>query len=363
VSRIATDFLRVIAITFIVMNHTGWPFYMRSATDRAMTYDRIVAFLNQLGKPSVLIFIFLSGLAFANHRITKNFSAGRFYLHRFMRIFPPYLLVSFLGFYFYDTVAPSEFIFSLVDGSAMYHLYFVALIGYCYLLFPVMRTISFNLANALLLVSIFIVGNLLIASLYPSSIHPFLADRIAALHFPSIGTKAARWSEYLLFALFFFQSGIWIGKRKSPNTETARSRLAALFFILLFVGFALEWIDFSTRVAAGIDADDSGRVWRWSVAFYGFAWIGFLVFIRPVESHPALRKLARTSFLVYLFHPFLLNATKHLGETAPLFHYLFMIAASWALALVLYRLGRANKFAGFILGEGDHLFEKVLRKG
>ena len=360
-SIFATDLLRILSVTFIIFNHVSWPFFARSGTASEMPLDSLVALMNQLGKPSVLIFIFLSGLAFARHRINAEFKALKFYKNRAGRILPPYLLASFLGVYFFNTVTPENLPAAFFTGAAMYHLYFVALISYCYLLFPLMREIKPSKLNILLLAGSFLSIHFILALFFPETTNPafskFLRDTFAVNYELQIDKTIVLWIEFLSFALLFFQSGIWIGR----NTDKAPER-SALFFTaavsVMIAAYFAVFADFNFRLGEQVHADTSGRTWRMSVLFYAVTWIFLLRNMNVKQSPPLMRRLARASFLVYLFHPFLINITKPMGYTSPVLHTVLIIISSWTLSILLQHLALKYHLAGLLLGEGDKIIEK-----
>ena len=359
-SRFGTDLLRILSVTFIIFNHVSWSYFARNGTSSQMPMDMLVAFFNQLGKPSVLIFIFLSGLAFARHRMNARFHPLTFYKNRASRILPPYLLATFLGIYFFDTASLNDIIPVLFAGGGMYHLYFVALISYCYLLFPIMRKIPPTRFNIVLGAGSFLLLHFFLAVFFPSTTNPelsyFLKETFQISQTFQVSDFILNWIDFLSYAILFFQSGIWIG-RKNDREKSRR----ILFFItasaLMTAAFAFVYTDFFFRIHSGVHADPAGRVWRMSVLLYAASWIFLLRNIKK-DSNPFMRRMARASFLVYLFHPFLINMTKSWGYSFPVLHTAGIISASWILSVLLQEIALRFHFAGFLLGEGDKLIEK-----
>ncbi len=359
-SRFATDLLRVIAVTFIVYNHLSWRIFINVGTGYEDALSLAIAALNQLGKPSVLFFLFLSGFAFGAHPVfgrarPGEFPAARFYSNRVLRILPPYLLASFLAFWFM-TESRGYFI-GLFDGSNLYHLYFVALLLYLYVLYPALQKLEYTpLRAALLATPAFL-------------IHPFLAHPRAAEHplAALIGPEGAAWLQaihdyvhalnhgrveiwliYFCYALPFFVYGLWAGRAgRHPDQPRWRFHAASAALPVLC---ALVFFDFYSAAHNGQHADSAGRIWRLSVAAYALVFIEWMRGLPDRDSGPTLRVLARASFLVYLFHPFVIK----LFEGAHFFvQALAVIPLSWALGLALHFIARSHRIFGFILGEGD----------
>jgi peptidoglycan/LPS O-acetylase OafA/YrhL len=123
------------------------------------------------------------------------------------------------------------------------------------------------------------------------------------------------------------------------------------------VGFLIVLVDFLGRTAAGVHADDAGRTWRLSVALYALTWLALLTSIQPRVSPAPMRKLARASFLVYLLHPFVINASKDLGFDHPIPHVILVVILSWGIALSLLFVARRVSLIGFLTGEGERMIE------
>lgn len=97
------DFLRGIAATYVVLNHTRGGFFIGGAKllqGQPSIGDYLsVAMLQatSLGTEMVMLFFVLSGFAMA-HSIAHTTSVPRFYLKRVIRIWPPYIAATLLAF-------------------------------------------------------------------------------------------------------------------------------------------------------------------------------------------------------------------------------------------------------------------------
>ncbi|MEQ9366149.1 MAG: acyltransferase [Leptospirales bacterium] len=443
-SRFSTDLLRVIAVTYVVLNHSTWNAFVEVGADRAHAGSWFFAVLNQLGKPSVLLFLFLSGFAFGVHpkwgrRVDHDrfaFSIG-FYRNRALRILPPYILMSLIGFAIlkiqsavavpspagavhgsespYYEIAGTfavDFIVGLFDGRHMFHLYFVALLCYLYLLFPWIvggfpraaapveggargdalnarggRLLRIALALFVALSPIVLVYLLVDPhNRYLQTQIPYIAEfapRVQAW----LSGEATSWLILLAYALPFFIAGVRVGQytrlRREPviagsvpptaGPPGAVDRLLSYAAArglarrnlkrgALCIGaasaFALVFGDFLFHVfQTGQFPDFAGRIWRPVVVVYaGLAVAIMWAFTNQSnagEGGPVLRKLARLSFLVYLTHPLLQFAFSGLpfAWRVPL-----ILGLAWPLALALSALARKYRLAGFLLGEGDREF-------
>ena len=97
------DFLRGVAATYVVINHTRGTFYIGGerllSAHPTMINKLTIAALQStsLGVEMVMLFFVLSGFAMA-HSIAHTSSVGRFYLKRVIRIWPPYLAATFFAY-------------------------------------------------------------------------------------------------------------------------------------------------------------------------------------------------------------------------------------------------------------------------
>lgn len=366
-SRFATDLLRVLAACYIVFNHVSWPVFMGLGTPHEYWLSRVVAFGNQFGKPSVLFFIFLSGFAFSGLAGERRLSTGRFYLNRVARILPPFLVATLLAFAIKGVFDPLRILASLPFGTAMFHLYFVPLISYLYLLFPLLRKIRPSLWSAGLYfgAAIVLYATMRLVSVdKPDDVLLTLCGgpdsplcRFLKIESAETRDQVFIWIRYFVFSLPFFQAGIWLGSQESRAIlERWRERRPWAGWAMLpltALSYVLVCLDFFQSVEEGLDPDSAGIIWRLSVSLYAFACI-FAVSLLLRRGYDArLSWLARCSFLVYLVHPFFIP---YFRDWNPVHAVAPILLLSWGLAAFLQWLALKYDLAGFFLGEGDRLF-------
>ncbi|MCB1170338.1 MAG: acyltransferase [Leptospiraceae bacterium] len=399
-SRLATDLLRVFAVSCIVFNHVSWPLFVSSSNASAGPLAHIAAIMNQLGKPSVLFFLFLSGVAFSGKK--DNLSPAAFYRSRLLRIVPPFLLFSLIfSLYAPDPIHWYDPILWLFTGSAQYHLYFVAVLLYLYICYPLLREIPYRPSYLLTLIGLGLSLHLINSLRYQAALPVFMGFRltdVGSLHLEQPGAEgnpgSVIWLEYFAFAVPFFMAGLWLPEivkkhglalhfpelpERNTGTEGwsegsalekrirhmadrgvefLRSLSAGhwfqLSFRLLLVagGFLLVFNDFVAGYSAGLHPDPAGRVWRISVALYAVALILFLIALPRAHSPLWLKKLSRASFLVYLLHPIWIDATRFLH---PWYQTQVVIPLSWLSALALHELALAFPALGLFMGEGERV--------
>lgn len=336
-SRLATDILRILAAAFIIFNHGSWIYFDSIATSHETPSAWLVAAINQFGKPSVLFFIFLSGLAFGAHKVySQSSQILYFYRQRFLRIVPPFILVSLGGFALrhnrFENFWPD-----IVLGNAMPHLYFIPLIFSLYMLFPLLQRLKFNTISVLLMTGILSVSEILTRLL------------------PDLNHQLSQWIIYFGYSIPVFTAGIWISR-----TEERKKVLPLYLLVILFSAtYLLTFYDFYSHVQSGMRPDPAGRIWRLSVLAYTGVWI-LLFFHIPLLKPPKwLRRVARASFLVYLIHPFfiwLIESNHIYGH--PVKMVFFYLIASWVTVFFLQFLALRFRIVGLFLGEGDLHFKK-----
>jgi peptidoglycan/LPS O-acetylase OafA/YrhL len=98
------DFLRGVAATYVVINHSRGDFFVGGQRLLAHHHPGILDYLTilllqatSLGTEMVILFFVLSGFAMA-HSVSRTSSVPMFYAKRVIRIWPPYLAATLLAF-------------------------------------------------------------------------------------------------------------------------------------------------------------------------------------------------------------------------------------------------------------------------
>lgn len=351
VSRRSTDILRILAVTCIVFNHTSWAYFATMGTSSESLYSWIVAVVNQFGKPSVLFFLFLSGVAFSGNQFQ---SAGAFYKNRLLRIVPAYVLASLI-FAVIEGRTFFEFFGGLFTGGNHYHLYFVAVLLYLYLAYPLLSRWKFSWLNLILIVTAGIFIHALASVLYPVPLvfgYSLAENSNLSAIAPGVAGKPffVTWMHYFSYAWPFFQMGLWMPEIRSRLEKLPTVIRISGSVVAIAAGFIAVFIDFLITVDQGLHADPAGRVWRMTVAVYALAWISMMSALPESRSGVFVKRLARSSFLVYLFHPLVIMSSYWLD---PMSRIVPVIVLSWLGAVLLHKLAKSNQTAGFLLGEAD----------
>lgn len=150
-------FVRAIACLLVVMVHVSVRFYF--AYDGQHT--TLTNFFNQISRIGTPLFAVLSGFLLYNQALNRGFDTLIFLKSRFVKIISPFLFWSFfyliykslfLNYTFPDFSSKeevSQFIFMILTGGALHHLYFIALVIQFYIFFLLTRKL-YNLNTIVL---------------------------------------------------------------------------------------------------------------------------------------------------------------------------------------------------------------------
>ncbi len=326
------DELFGIAIIAIILFHFSGDF--QSAINRGkigmepfvFKSKLILWYLKAIGSIGVEIFVFLSGMGLY-YSYTKNSNLKEFYIRRYKRILPPYLIVAgifwaikdfkFQGEGWLDYLKDISFWTFITDGVRS--IWFIALMIVLYLIFPLIYYFIYKCnhrgcgAFALILVTYAIPVVLYYAN-------PELYHNI----------------EIALTRIPLFVLGCFAGKYIKNGAKIPAS--TAVIFVL--VGIAAKYCRVTLDFEPYID--------RYLDGLYGLGLIimlaGFLyAFEHCIRFNKILRFFGKYSLELYMLHVTLRNLMKEFGFHAyRISEYFTMIAITIVIAVLL------NKFCGLI---------------
>lgn len=324
IARSTADAARVLAMGAVLAIHASevrMPGLV--ASHDPWSADGLAGLINQAARFCVPMFLLLSGYGLACRERLQAAKAGAdprlvrawpFYADRLARLALPFALWS-LAYRLIDAPwsqgagtalawAAGALPRDLATGSAQYHLYFVAIILQCYLLFPLLARLRSRW---------WLAGSFALGLIYAAPAHELLAAAgLARPELPSWACPA--W-------LCWFHLGVVAGLAP-PKPAPARGPATAALAIALAALLA-EWWWNSWRMS---DPGWFGHFNRWAI----FAWVlacwwalrawdgAIAARLAPPRAGAALAWLSAISFAVYLAHPLLLRGLLALGWTHPL---------------------------------------------
>ncbi len=138
-------FMRIIACLMVILIHiTATPVVSLSPNSFAQLFFVLV---NQIAKPAVPIFIFISGFLLHSIYRGKSLSPLVYWKKRLPKLVFPYVLWS-LGYYFiymkmgYYPLEINFILKGLLLGTFIYHLYFMVIIIQFYIIYPLLHAVA-----------------------------------------------------------------------------------------------------------------------------------------------------------------------------------------------------------------------------
>lgn len=257
---------------------------------------------------------------------------------------------------------------SLLDGSAMYHLYFLPLILYLYLLFPLLNQLSWYSITGKI-VFFFSLINVVVWGVIPEPVKLSIWINFSGfVGFENekiqVASYTLLWLEYMTFGMTFFLTGIWSGKSGAWAVKIRKILPASnpVWYILIFGFFLYNILEFFYRINMGFQPDIAGRIWRFSIAVSAAIWICLISIHTSHKKSAFVSRLARASFLVYVIHPFILFYLDKYEIWGVMTRFIIVLTTSWLASIALQDLALKNRILGFLLGEGDRILAPLNTK-
>lgn len=294
----SVDYLKALCMLYIVgfwhlFNYTDFfPQYYNNAT--------LLITNTTLG-----LFCLISGYLIAQS-CSQSHSLKRFYLKRFLRIYPLYALAVFI-FYVQDIISTNQALkalalFAMIDGPAPKTLWFINMIVLFYIVSPLLFQSSKNIFKFL---AISIIAVLPIIAI-------FILGKLYQLE---INTDVRFFTYYPCFCL-----GMYFYSRAHKNVVNLE-----LYPSLICTG-ACFGVLFS-----GVINPNNWKVYQLLIVFYTLA-SAHLIFILSHQANHLLYRfkgivtLSYVSYAMYLFHRPLFNAATQLYYPEnPLYQFLFLL--------------------------------------
>ncbi|MCH3914690.1 MAG: acyltransferase [Acidaminococcaceae bacterium] len=348
------DNLRGICMLGVVAIHIGG-FVMDSATPSI----NIFLLFEVLSRYSVPTFFLISGYGlFYAYPLEQPLSYGKFLLKRLWTIGLPYLLFSLFYIYYIDLCYPDphtwdfeEIIFKLSFGTACYHIYFLVILIWFYICFPLWRWLMRIMEKVSLKVSLPILLFLQLG-LYKFSSHFWnYPDWVIAQDW--IYNLCQYRLNYLpLFYLFVFMLGGIIARHYKQFRKIITGHGIILTLLFLASSAFNSWIFYRHTYKWGMDLEDTVNILQqlsapglvYTVtAFFFFAW---LLSKKSAENCHWLRAISQRSFLIYLVHPWIMDSLLFqladmgypLNKIPILPYYAVVIILAYCLAVIIHKI-------------------------
>lgn len=346
------DNLRGICMLGVIAIHVG-----SMAVSDAVASPFLVLITNILSRYSVPAFFFISGYGlFYSKPLEQPLRYGSFVKKRMKSIGRPYLLASLLYLCYYaflnrdmSVLDPSNILFSLFFGTAQYHIYFLVILIWFYLLFPLWRALMRGMEKIglkLALPVLFAAQALLFEGNFRFWAYPdWIASSPALLNLCNY-----RLNYFPFFYLFIFILGGVIARHydKFQQLITQRKVLLTAFFTAsagfntwLFYRWTFKWqMSYESTVNYLQQLSLPGLV-------YTIASVLFFSMVIQSGRYPlkkALKGMSDRSFIIYLIHPvfidqleYVLNRTVGMQRVPMEAFYLAVLLLSWGCAEIWHR--------------------------
>lgn len=249
------------------------------------TYNLTYA-LNQISRFSVPAFILISGMGLT---ISYNEKQGYLYflIRRLRKIIPQYIIWCLL----YILIITKDFnihqdINYIIHGKVYYHLYFIPLIVEFYLIFPLIYKF---IGNKVWLLISFIITTLVIIYTY---------------YYGNVASNIWFWDKKnLLYWLFYFSLGGYIGKNKDIFFEKLQKYKTIIFIMFLFsIVYLLDAIILGNQYTKNLEHIVTFQ--RPSVIVYSVLLILCILSVNWKDGFfmHIIRYISNGSYTIYLCH-------------------------------------------------------------
>jgi len=309
------DNLRGICMLGVIAIHTG-SYVMDSAT----ASEHIFMLLEVLSRYSVPAFFFISGYGlFYTYALDKPFAYWSFIKKRLTSIGVPYVIWSLLysavySFAYHDPQNWSlgELLFKLFFGTAVYHIYFLVILMWFYILFPLWRKLMLFMEKCNLKLSIPL---LFLAQLYlyKLSAHFWGYPDWILKNNIIYNLFQYRLNYFPFFYLFIFMLGGIIALHYKIFISFIRNHFTLITVVFLLSASVNAAVFYRHFYKWNMDLEDIVNTLQ-QLSLYGLTYTvaALFFFCALLEKYKNkelswLQKLSERSFLIYLVHPFIMD--------------------------------------------------------
>ena len=338
----------------VVAIHIG-SFIMESATPSL----NIFLLFEILSRYSVPTFFLISGFGlFYSYPLEKPLKYGNFLLRRVWTIGLPYLLFSLFYIYYTDLCYPNphtwdldSVLFQISFGTGSYHIYFLVILIWFYICFPLWRILMKCMEKISLKFSIPLLF-ILQLFLYHWSAHFWsYPDWVIAQDW-LYNLCQYRLNYLPLLYLFVFMLGGIIARHYTAFQRIITGHGLLLTILFLASASFNSWFFYRYTCKWGMDLEFTvNRLQQLSLpgliytitAFFFFSW---LLNKKKPDSLPWLSAISQRSFLIYLVHPWIMDSLlfqlAELGyplSSVPILpYYAAVVLLAYCLAVILHKI-------------------------
>jgi len=309
------DNLRGICMLGVIAIHAG-SYVMDSAT----ASEHIFMFLEVLSRYSVPAFFFISGYGlFYTYALDKPLAYWPFIKKRLMSIGVPYVIWSLLYSAIYDIAyhdpqswSLGELWFKLAFGNATYHIYFLVILMWFYILFPLWRKLMLLMEKCTLKLSLPL---LFLAQLYLYHLSAHFwgyPEWIMKSDF-IYNLFQYRLNYFPFFYLFIFMLGGVIALHYKTFISFIRGYFFPITCVFILSACVNAAVFYRHFYKWGMDLEDIVNTLQ-QLSLYGLTYTvaALFFFCALLEKYKnnnlsLLQKLSERSFLIYLVHPFIMD--------------------------------------------------------
>ena len=274
------DALRGLAIMGVVLIHISGMYYVTIGTPAIV--------FNQLSRFAVPVFLILSGWGLTITHSLRN-GYGNFLARRSRKILPLYLFWTLVYFLLHivrgsTSLSLSSVIGAFIFGNSEYHMYYVPLLFFFYITYPLFLRIGQYRSG------VFLTFVITLVSMYISIFEGNLTGWV--------GPNVFSWMVYFTF-------GVWLGLNLDKVTKRLNSgKIRALLSALVILAVGLLLIEMKAlRITTNLKTADLMTAMKGSVIIYSLLIV--LVFMSWGVTSRFLIKLGKHAYGIYLFHPLL----------------------------------------------------------
>lgn len=279
-----------------------------------------VLLTNVLSRYSVPAFFFISGYGlFYSTPLEQDLDYGQFLRKRLKSIAIPYVLYTLLyiaynAFFARDwsLLAPDQIAFALFFGTGEYHIYFLVLLLWFYLLFPLWRLLMKAMEHIGLKIALPILFAAQVA-LYQFSFHFWVYPKWIAASPILLNLCNYRLNYFCFFYLFIFMLGGVIARHYDSFQRLITEHRKALIAFFLASAGTNTFIFYRWTNLWGMPYENTiNYLQQLSLPGLVYTIASVLCFssLLATENYPfktALKRMSDRSFVIYLIHPFFID--------------------------------------------------------